>query len=283
MSKLEARFPDKRVLITGATTGFGEALAHALADRSWRVAVSGMNREQVDRTVAAVDKRGGKGLGVMLDVRDKAQWIAARETLQKEWGGIDILANNAGVADCNLMIDMSAADWERLLSVNLDGVIHGCRTFAPDFVKRKSGYLLNVASVAGLLSLPEMANYNASKAAVVSLSETLSAELSAHNVGVTALCPAGFRSMLLEHAALEGRDVTKRSGIARTIQRDMQKGEHTSETVAAYALKDMEKGRLYSIPMPLYRFAWAVKRIAPHTFYKTIGWLYRNQLGPFAN
>ena len=131
--------------------------------------------------------------------------------------------------------------------------------------------------------MPEMANYSVSKAGVISLSETMSAELSGANVGVTVLCPAGFRSRLFDNAARDGRDVTKDSSVARTIQRDMDKGKHTSETVAAYAIKDMERGKLYSLPMPLYRLAWMAKRLAPNTFYKTVGWLYRNQLGPFSS
>lgn len=283
MSKLEARFPKKRILITGATSGFGAALAYALAERGWKVAVSGREADAIERTVASVNQRGGEGLGLMLEVRDKKQWDVAKKKLAKAWGGIDILCNNAGVADSNKMLDMTDADWEKLLTINLDGVINGCRTYAPDFVKQESGYILNVASIAGLLSMPEMANYSVSKAGVISLSETMSAELSGANVGVTVLCPSGFRSSLFDNAAREGRNVTKTSSVARVIQRDMDKGKHTSETVAVFALKDMEAGKLYSIPQPLYRFAWTAKRIAPNTFYKAVGWLYRNQLGPFSS
>ena len=177
---------------------------------------------------------------------------------------------------------MSDDDWEKMLTVNLEGVITGCRTFMPDFVAQQSGHILNVASVAGLLSMPEMANYSVSKAGVISLSETMYAEFALANVGVTVLCPAGFRSTLLENAAKEGRHATKNSSVARTIQADMDKGEHTSETVAAYAIKDMEHGVLYSLPMPLYRFAWMLKRLMPNSFYKIVGWMYRNQLGPFS-
>lgn len=282
MGKLETRFPKKRVLITGATSGLGEALAYALAERGWNVAVSGRDVDEIQRTVYEVNRRGGTGLGLMLDVRDKAQWVTTQKALKEAWGGIDILVNNAGVADSNKMLAMSDADWEKLLTINLDGVIKGCRTFAPDFVEQQSGYFLNVASVAGLLSMPEMANYSVSKAGVISLSETMSAELSGAKVGVTVLCPSGFRSSLLENAAKEGRHVTMNSSVARTIQADMDKGVHTSETVAAYAIKDMERGVLFSVPMPLYRLAWALKRLAPNTFYKTVGWMYRNQLGPFS-
>lgn len=283
MSTLEARFPKKRILITGSTTGLGEALALALAGRGWQIAVSAREKEEVERTVAVVNQRGGKGLGLILDVCDKAHWAAARETLNREWGGIDILVNNAGIADANPMVNMSDADWARMLAINLQGVIDGCRTFVPDFIKQNSGYLLNVASVAGLLALPEMSNYNVSKAGVIALSETLRAELCGANIGVTVLCPSGFRSSLADNAAKEGRELDKAGPVARLVKKDIDQGSHTSASVAAHALKDMEKGRLYSLPMPLYRFAWFLKRLAPNTFYSTIGWAYRNKLGPFGN
>ena len=170
-----------------------------------------------------------------------------------------------------------------MLSTNLDGVINGCRTYAPDMVKQQSGYILNVTSAAGLLAMPEMANYSVSKAGVIALSETLYTELSGANIGVTVLCPSGFKSSLLDNAARDGRDASATSAMGRTVQKDMAAGKHTSETVAAFAIEEMENGNLYSIPQVLYRLAWTVKRMAPNTFYKAVGWLYRNQIGPFAN
>jgi NADP-dependent 3-hydroxy acid dehydrogenase YdfG len=283
MSKLEVRFPEKRILITGATTGFGEALAFALAGRGWRVAVTGRKPAAFRRTADEVGRLGGTGLGLPLEVREMAQWRTVRQTLQDAWGGIDILVNNAGVADANRLVDMSDEAWESLLSTNLGGVINGCRTYVPDLLKQKSGYILNVASIAGLLAMPEMANYSVSKAGAIALSETLYTELSGANVGVTVLCPSGFKSSLLDNAARDGRDASATSATARTVRKDMDKGVHTSESVAAYAIRDMERGRLYSIPQPLYRLAWAAKRYAPHPFYKSVGWLYRRGLGPFAN
>ena len=283
MAKLETRFPQKRILITGATTGLGEALAHALAGRGWQIAVSAREKEEVERTVAAVNQRGGKGLGLILDVVNTSHWAAARDTLNREWGGIDILVNNAGIADANPIVKMSDADWDRMLAINLRGMIDGCRTFVPDFIKQNSGYILNVSSVAGLLALPEMSNYNVSKAGVIALSETLHAELCGANIGVTVLCPSGFRSSLADNAAKEGRDLAQSGPVARLVKKDIDEGSFTSESVAAHALKDIEKGRLYSLPMPLYRLAWFLKRLAPNTFYKIIGWMYSKKLGPFGN
>ncbi len=283
MTKLETRFPKKRALITGATSGFGEALAYALAERGWNIVVTGIEDQAIQRTTQTLTQRGTKAIGLMLDVRDRSQWEKVRQQVAEAWGGIDLLVNNAGVADANKMVNMSDADWGAMLSVNLNGVINGCRTYAPDMLAQKSGHILNMASAAGLFSFPEMANYSVSKAGVISLSETLFTELSGANIGVTVLCPAGFKSPLLEHAASEGRAATADSGTGRLVKRDMESGRHTSESVAAFALRAMETGDLYAIPQPLYRFAWVLKRLAPNSFYKIIGWLYRNQRGPFAD
>ena len=282
MSMLEDRFPKMRVLITGATSGFGEALAYQLAARGWKVAVTGRKLDAVQRTAAEVTRRGGTGLGLSLEVREKSQWQAIRQTLKEAWGGIDVLVNNAGVADANQMVNMSDEAWESVLSTNLHGVINGCRTYVPDMIEAQSGYILNVASIAGLLSMPEMANYSVSKAGVISLSETLNTELSAAHIGVTVLCPSGFKSSLFEKAARDGRDATEARVSGRVVQKDMDKGTHTSETVAAYALKAIERGWLYSIPQPMYKLFWIAKRLMPNTFYNLIGWMYRNKFGPFS-
>ena len=109
MSKLEERFPEKRILITGATTGFGEALAYQLAERGWKVAVTGRKLDAVKRTAKKVTELGGTGLGLKLEVREKDQWEVVRDTLDKAWGGIDILVNNAGVADANKFDNMDDA------------------------------------------------------------------------------------------------------------------------------------------------------------------------------
>lgn len=282
MARLETRFPRKRALITGATSGFGEALAYALAERGWNVVVTGIEDQAIRRTMDAVTQRGGKALGLMLDVRDREQWEKVRQQVSKEWGGIDLLVNNAGIADANKMVNMSDDDWDSMLSVNLNGVINGCRTYAPDMLAAKSGHMLNMASAAGLFSFPEMANYSVSKAGVISLSETLFTELSGANIGVTVLCPAGFNSSLLDNAMREGRAATADSGTGRLVKRDMESGAHTSESVAGFALRALETGNLYAIPQPLYRLAWLLKRLSPNSFYKTLGWFYRNKRGPFA-
>ena len=281
MPALEQRYPQKRVLITGATSGFGRALACLLAARGWSVAVSGIEEAAIATTCAEVVRLGGRALGLPLDVRERAQWRAVQQQLQTAWGGIDVLVNNAGIADANPMVNMGDKAWDDMIAINLVGVIHGCRTFAPDFLARKSGYFLNVASAAGLLSLPEMANYSASKAGVVSLSETLFSEFSASAIGVTALCPGGFTSPLIANANRDGRN-TEGSVAARLVQKDMDAGKHTSETVAAYAIQAMERNALYAIPQPYYHLLWTIKRMAPHRFHRLIGWLYRTKRGPFS-
>jgi NADP-dependent 3-hydroxy acid dehydrogenase YdfG len=282
MMTLEQRFPGRRALITGATSGYGEALAFALAARGWKIAVTGRQHAGVTRTVEEVNRLGGTGLGLLLEVREESQWDSARQALVQHWGGIDLLVNNAGIADSNKITEISSSDWADLMSTNLHGVINGCRAFIAGMSAQGGGHILNVASAAGLLCMPEMANYNVSKAGVVALSETLRAELSGAQIGVTVLCPSAFKSCLLDNALREGRDMGSASAIGRFLKRDMERGKHTSQSVAAHVLKDIRQGKLYSIPQPLYGLAWLLKRIAPNTFYQVVGWMYRRRLGLFA-
>ena len=106
--------------------------------------------------------------------------------------------NNAGVAAGGLVGEQSLDDWKWIVDINLWGVIHGCHVFAPRFRAQRSGYILNVASAAGFVSLPEMASYNVTKAGVIALSETLCGELSPCGVRVSVTCPSFFKTNLMD-------------------------------------------------------------------------------------
>jgi NAD(P)-dependent dehydrogenase (short-subunit alcohol dehydrogenase family) len=111
------------------------------------------------------------------------------DTVEEALGPVDIVCNNAGVAIYGPMTSMSLADWHFVMDVNFWGVVHGVRTFAPRLLERGNGYVLNTASMAGLVGMTGLGVYNASKFAVVGLSESLAREVAPHGVGVTVLCP----------------------------------------------------------------------------------------------
>ena len=109
--------------------------------------------------------------------------------LKKKWNGVDILINNAGVAAAGYFEKIPLDRWDWIIDINLKSIIYGCRAFIPQFKEQGSGYIVNVASNAGIASLPEMGSYNVTKAAAISASETLRTELSPRNIGVLSCAP----------------------------------------------------------------------------------------------
>jgi NAD(P)-dependent dehydrogenase (short-subunit alcohol dehydrogenase family) len=166
-----------RVLITGGASGFGQALATHYARTGHRVLVTDL----------AHDAPGGV-LYRPLDVRDDEAWSGAVRWIDGNWDGLDLLVNNAGVAAGGRFDSSPVDDWEWLIDTNLMGVVRGCRAFMPMFKSQRGGRIVNVASMAGLVHPPGMSSYNAAKAAVVALSETMLHELAPYGVGVSVVC-----------------------------------------------------------------------------------------------
>lgn len=170
LEKLAARYPQKRILITGATSGLGEALALRFARAGFRVAVASRNPQKVAATVERLEQAGGQALPITLDVTREEAFHSALETVESQWGGLDILVNNAGVLTAGKVQEIDLQTWQQSLDTDLWSVIHGCRTFLPLLLRSGGGHIVNVASAAGLVSGPDMATYNVAKAGVISLS-----------------------------------------------------------------------------------------------------------------
>lgn len=187
-----------RILITGAASGLGRAMALAWGRRGARVCVADIHAERGEETAALVEQAGGESFYAHLDVREHAQFESVRDTLADKWGGLDILVNNAGVASGGQFDKLDLDNWEWILSINLMGVVKGCRTFVPLMKQQQQGHIVNIASMAGLLNPPGMADYNVSKAGVVSLSESLRSELQPYGIHTTVVCPSFFKTNLGE-------------------------------------------------------------------------------------
>jgi NADP-dependent 3-hydroxy acid dehydrogenase YdfG len=182
-----------RILVTGAASGLGRAVATRYQQAGWRVLVSDVDG---DAAKAAAGELGADAL--RLDVTSDDDWASARDWCEREWGGLDVLVNNAGVGAGGRFEKIGMADWDWIWEINVKGVVLGCRTFVPDFKARGSGHLVNVASLAGIMNLPAMSSYNVTKAAVISLSDTLRLELEPYGVHTTVVCPAFVRTNLGE-------------------------------------------------------------------------------------
>ena len=279
VARLSSRYPARRVLITGATSGSGEALAVLFSRYGWRVAVTGRNRAWVALSAKKVRAAGGQVLEIELEVTRYEDFEGAARQIAEAWGGLDILVNNAGVTGGESIEDDSIELWHRIIDINTFGVVHGCKAFAPILRESGGGHIVNVASVAAFVSAPEMASYNVSKAAILSLSETLDAELAPHHIDVTVACPGVFQSEL----GAEGRVLASPNArMMKSLRREQETTSQTAEDVVGKIVVDMARKRLYSLPGGDLRAQWIIKRISPEFSRRLIAFLYARRLWKFA-
>ena len=176
------------------------------------------------------------------------------------------MVNNAGVAVGGDMGTVPLDDWQWIVSINLMGVVHGCHLFAPRFKKQGRGHIINVSSAAGLVASASMAPYNATKFAVVGLSEALYLEMKPHGVGVTVVCPTFFPTAIADRAR-----GTQDERLKVMVKKLMSASKLDANDVARSALQSADEGHLYSVPMNDGRLMWALKRMAPEQWHSRVG------------
>lgn len=189
------RVPGSIAMVTGSTQGLGKAMAERLLADGARVAVTGRSGTRAASVAAELDPTGERALGVGLDVRSRDQFIAALATVTERWGGIDVLVNNAGVTARTPFADLTDAEWDDVLAVNLRSVFIGCQLVAPVMRQRGWGRIINHASIAGqqggLVTGP---HYAAAKAGILVLTKVIAMELAPYGVTVNAIAPAAADS-----------------------------------------------------------------------------------------
>ncbi len=247
-------------VVTGAGGGFGRALCLRLARPGARLLLADVHEARCAETAALVEARGAAAQVAVTDVADAAQVEQLAAAADTFLGRIDLVVNNAGVATAGAVGEAPLDDWRWIMGINAWGVIHGCHFFVPRLTRQRSGAILNVASMAGIACAPTMGAYNVTKAAVIALSETLAAELASQGVRVTVLCPVFFRTNLLETARTTSPE--QRAMAERAFAR----ARLTADDVAAAALRDLARGRLYSLPMREGRIVWRLKRLLPERY-----------------
>jgi len=192
MKKEGMDFSHKVVAVTGAASGIGREIARAFAVRGADLALADVNEEGLLAVKKELESQGRKVYAQVVDVSVAEQVEDFCGKVYQEMGRVDVLCNNAGIAIGGEIKDMTLDDWERIVGVNLWGVIHGCHYFYPRMIEKGSGgHIVNTASIGGLTPFPRMAAYCSCKFAVVGLSETLRAEAALHDIGVSVICP-GF-------------------------------------------------------------------------------------------
>ena len=259
-----------QAVITGAGSGIGEAFAVALAARGGAVVCSDIDKALAEATAARIEAAGGRALATVCDVTRLDDVARLAQTATEWFGGApDLVINNAGVgAGGHAIGEMSMDDWRWVLDINMWGVIHGCHVFAPMLREAGRGGIINVASTASFAAAPRMGAYNASKAAVLAVTETLAAELADTPIRVTALCPTFVQTNIMK----AGRISASSSKIADNL---MRWTGVPAESVVKSALAGLDRGQLYVLPQFDARLVWRLKRLLPAGYTKGAGFINR--------
>ncbi len=252
---------NKTVLITGGGAGLGEAMARRFAGAGYKVLVADLDEERA-RNVA--DSLGAGGSYLAMNVTDQLGWQQAVERVQQDFGRLDVLVNNAGVAAGGTLEETSMEDWRWVLDIDLMGVVAGCKAFAPIMRRQGQGHIVNVASFAGFAAAPGINAYGTAKAAVIAMSEMLRAELADAGVAVSVLCPAFVKTRLTE--TMRAPD----SSYQRRVERWMQNSGVSSEDVADVVFKAVQRPRFLLLTHSNTRWIWRLKRWFPERYFRML-------------
>jgi NAD(P)-dependent dehydrogenase (short-subunit alcohol dehydrogenase family) len=193
----------KTAVVIGGTSGIGHTLALGLAQAGADVVATGRREDLVRSVREEIEALGRRSLAVATDVGDRASVESLHTAVLAEFGHVDILLNAAGITRRTPTIDVSEKEWDQIFDTNLTGTLRACQVFGRKMIERKSGRIINIASISSGLGFFEVAAYAASKAAVVSLTKTLAVEWAKYGVGVNAIAPGVFPTDL-NRALLDG-------------------------------------------------------------------------------
>lgn len=233
-------FNGRVAVITGAGSGIGRALALELAGRGARLAVSDVNAVAVADTAASCEKLGVQAKGYVLDVADREAVHAHADEVVADFGQVNLVVNNAGVAVMATVEEMTYEDFDWIMGINFWGVIHGTKAFLPHLIASGEGHLVNVSSVFGLVGVPTQSAYNATKFAVRGFTEALRQEMqiAKRPVGVSCVHPGGIRTNIARDARSAGDipDEKKASDFAKIART-------SPENAAKTILRGVERDR----------------------------------------
>ncbi len=195
---METNLKGKVALVTGSGSGIGKAIALGLAREGVDVAVNDVNQQNAEGTVAEIQKMGSRAMVVMASVADEAEVRKMVDKIVAEWGGIDILINNAGVTNHLLIEDTEKEEWERVLSVNLSGAFNCSKAVVPSMRQRGGGRIINIVSYSGeRMTMIGGVSYTSSKSGIWGLTRQLSFELGAYQITVNGISPGNVITPML--------------------------------------------------------------------------------------
>lgn len=265
-------FGDMLVAVTGAGSGIGRATAMAFADEGAEVIVSDVDEAAAQQTAAQILQAGGVAHPYLLDVADADAVERFADAVCAEHGVPDIVVNNAGIGVAGAFLDIPAEQFDRVLDVNLGGVVNGCRAFARRLVDRGTGgHIVNVASMAAYAPLSSLSAYCTSKAAVYMFSDCLRAELDAVGVGLTTICPGLINTNIVSATAMhapEGRQ-EKVPGRRGQLERMFEIRSYSPDKVAAAILSSVRKNKALRPVTPEAYLLYGTSRLLPQVLRST--------------
>lgn len=233
---------NKVVVITGAGSGIGRALAVNLAGKGARLALSDVNEEGLGETVELALKAGSPDVHTArLDVSDKAAFASYATEVAEHFGQVNVVINNAGVALAGDAIDLSYEDMEWIVGINFWGVVYGTKEFLPHLIASGDGHVVNLSSLFGLLAMPGQSAYNATKFAVRGFTEALREEMliAGHKVGVTSVHPGGIKTAIARSARVSDKE--DKAATAKLFDEKLAK--MTPERAAEIIVKGITKNQ----------------------------------------
>jgi NAD(P)-dependent dehydrogenase (short-subunit alcohol dehydrogenase family) len=255
----------RTALVTGAASGIGLALGAELIARGARVVLTDLDGDAVSRRAAELDPGGnGRTRGVRLDVRDEDEFRSVVDEVTRREGAIDVLFNNAGISAGGPTHEFQGADWDRVVEVNLRGVINGILATYPAMIERGRGHIVNTASGAGLVAPPFVVAYAASKHAVVGLTLGLRPEAALHGVNVTVLCPGAVETPILDRPTELSAPSPSFVGVSpREYLATIRQRPVSADVVASRALDGVVRNRAIVVAPRSAAVPWYLHRLSP--------------------
>lgn len=206
-------------VVTGAGRGIGAAIARKLGALGAAVVVSGRTQAPLDQTVRTIAEAGFRAEAVACDVSAERSVRALAETVEKKFGRVDVLVNNAGIGGFSTPLhQLPVEDWDRILNTNLRGVFYMIRALAPLMIQGKGGHIINISSLAGKNPLPNGAAYAASKWGLNGLSYSVAEELRGHNIRVSVICPGSTNTDLSPHEGKSPARMLQPDDVAHIVE-----------------------------------------------------------------
>src|SRR3954468_13705 len=196
---MEKNIEGKVVVITGASSGLGEAAAKHLSELGATVVLGARRADRIEKLAKEIQDNGGQALAISMDVTQRDQVKKLVDSAVEQFGRVDVVLNNAGVMPLSPMDRLNVDEWDRMIDVNIKGVLNGIAAVLPYMKEQKSGQIINTSSVAGHKIFSGSAVYSATKFAVRALTEGLRMDVKAYNIRTTIVCPGAVKTELLEH------------------------------------------------------------------------------------